>query len=165
MLHTNRPILQIPKSKLEIVHDVISVCFIILTFAYVVWAWSNLPERFPTHFDLTGKPNGWGGKGSLIFLPILSLVIYAGLTWLRRIPHQFNYLKEITPANAQEQYVIAIRMISWLKVLILLLFAYIEWMIVHSASGHEPSLGLLPVFLLALFGIIAFYIVKSVRKA
>ena len=45
----------------------------------------KLPDRIPTHFDISGQPNGWGPAGVLWFLPIVAAGIYLLLTVLGSI--------------------------------------------------------------------------------
>ncbi|MEW9700755.1 DUF1648 domain-containing protein [Paenibacillus sp. SI8] len=161
----NRPILNIPRTKLEAVHNVSAIIVMLAVLSYLAAVWTSLPEQFPTHFDFSGKPNGWGGKGGLILLPILSALVYGGLTLLGKIPHKFNYLREITEENAQRQYVIALHMISWMKVLIVVLFSSIEWNMIRAAFGNEPAAWSMLSFVVVLLGTIAFYIRKSLRAA
>ena len=42
--------------------------FILIPFVYLSTIWNELPGIIPTHFDLTGNPNGWSDKNSLIIL-------------------------------------------------------------------------------------------------
>jgi hypothetical protein len=57
--------------------------------------------------DYQAKPDAWGGKIELLELPIVSVLLYPGLTWLARYPHKFNYPWTITKRNAKQQYRLA----------------------------------------------------------
>jgi uncharacterized membrane protein len=49
-------------------------------------AWSALPEVVPTHWGLSGRPDAWGSRATLvIFGPILAVGIYALLWFLPRL--------------------------------------------------------------------------------
>jgi len=41
---------------------------ILLPLVYLTILWNGLPEQIPTHFDLSGNPNGWSDKNGLIYL-------------------------------------------------------------------------------------------------
>src|ERR1035437_6139383 len=41
---------------------------ILIPFVYLTTIWSELPKVIPTHFDLSGNPNGWSDKNGLIIL-------------------------------------------------------------------------------------------------
>ena len=57
-----------------------------VTIAVGVAAWSTLPEVVPTHWGLSGRPDGWGSRTMLVvFPPILAVGIYALLLFLPRL--------------------------------------------------------------------------------
>jgi uncharacterized membrane protein len=70
---------------------------LIIAVAVIVSAvvYPRLPESFPTHWDMSGQPNGWSGRllGAWM-LPILMVVIWAFLRVLPAIdPRGSNYAK------------------------------------------------------------------------
>jgi uncharacterized membrane protein len=55
---------------------------ILIPLAYLAWAWNDLPERVPVHFNLKGDADGWAGKTALIFIvlgitALLNLILLA----------------------------------------------------------------------------------------
>lgn len=46
----------------------IFLVFILLPLVYLTTIWNYLPLVVPTHFDLSGNPNGWTDKNDLIYL-------------------------------------------------------------------------------------------------
>ncbi|NOU92669.1 DUF1648 domain-containing protein [Paenibacillus sp. LMG 31456] len=160
----SRPILSIPKTNIEVLHEVISIAVILTSIIYLCLEWSKLPAQVPIHFNVSGEVNGWGGKGTLFLLPILSIVVYIGLTILSRYPHSFNYLSEITEENAQRQYTNARLLVSWLKVEIISLFGFLSWKLTDIAEKKVNDAG---IFLYVLLGIIVFttifYIYRTIK--
>jgi len=159
----NLPRLTIAKSNLERWHDGIAILLLLFSFIYLIVKWSDLPQTIAIHFNGSGEADRWGGKASLIILPILALVLFVGLTLLRKIPHQFNYMTTITEQNAPYQYKSSIHLLSWVKLEIVALFTYVQWAVIQNASGGVSSLGvwLLPVIFVILIGTIVFYVIKS----
>ena len=45
-----------------------------------VMAYPTLPERVPVHFGITGKPNAWGPRGFVFFLPAIAVALFVGAT-------------------------------------------------------------------------------------
>lgn len=45
-----------------------------------------LPARIPIHFGFRGEPDGWGSRGMIWLLPILSVVMVAFLSALPLLP-------------------------------------------------------------------------------
>jgi uncharacterized membrane protein len=143
-------------------------CILVLMFSfiYMLIKWTNLPTTIPIHFNARGEADGWGNRVTLIILPIISLMLYAGLSLLRRIPHHFNYIVPITEQNAEAQYRLSLLLLSWIKLEIVILFGYISWSSIQNAVGLSSGLGiwLLPVSLIILFGTIAITMTRM-RKA
>ncbi|MGH7596447.1 MAG: DUF1648 domain-containing protein [bacterium] len=157
------PVLQIPKSSLEIGLET-AAALGLLTMAFVmIKSWPLLPETIPHHFGVSGKPDAWGGKGILWLLPGISLMLYVGLTILRRYPHIYNYPWPITEQNAATQYHLARTMIGAFKAEIVLIFVYLQWQTIQVALGKAEGLGVafLPIFLILIFGTIGIYFVKA----
>jgi uncharacterized membrane protein len=126
----------------------------------------NLPDKIPVHFGVSGNPDLWGDKIKLTYIPVVMIFIYGLLTLVVRFPHTFNYLVEITQENAEFQYKNARKLISWLKIEIIFVFAYIEWITVQVAYGKKSGLDVwfLPFFLVLLFGTVIFYFFKMIRN-
>ncbi|ACZ37661.1 DUF1648 domain-containing protein [Sphaerobacter thermophilus] len=162
-----RPVLDLPRSSFEIVGELLALIGIIVTVAILLYAWPDLPDRVPTHFGVTGEPDSWGSKTSVLFPPLVMMALYAGLTILNRFPHIFNYPRVITEENAPRQYRLARTLMTWLKAELVWLFAFLEWSIVRTAQGESTGIGVvfLPVMLIVLFGTLGIYFWVSARKA
>jgi len=142
------------------------------TVVYVALAWSKLPASLPTHFDLAGRPNAWGSRTSILFLPCIALAIYAGLGILQRFPWVYNYAVAIGPDNAEAQYRLAIRLLRALKAIIAATFGWIDYSTIRMAlaatsPGDSPGSGLgsfmLPAFLAVIALVVVSFIVASIR--
>jgi hypothetical protein len=59
----------------------------------------TLPDIIPVHFDGSGKPDGWGSKYTLWFLPALLTGLHVLFHWLLKHPKHFNYPLAITSTN------------------------------------------------------------------
>ena len=128
-----------------------------------IWAlplinYFDLPEIIPIHFNGAGKADGFGNKTHIFVLPIISTLLFIGLTILNKIPHVFNYPSQITKENALRQYTNATRMMRVLKLVIVLLFGLIVFRKIQIVNGHADGLGtwFLP-FTIGLFIILTLY--------
>lgn len=46
-------------------------------FAAALWAWPQLPDRLPIHWNIHGEVDGWGNKFmGLLFVPLIVLGLY-----------------------------------------------------------------------------------------
>ncbi|MGO4375177.1 DUF1648 domain-containing protein [Paenibacillus sp. MCAF20] len=139
-------------------------CILVLmvSFIYMLIKWTNLPTTIPIHFNARGEADGWGNRVTLILLPFIALILYVGLSLLRRVPHHFNYIVPITEQNAEAQYRLSLLLISWIKLEIVILFGYISWSSIQNAVGLSSGLGiwLLPVSLAVMISTIVLAMIR-----
>lgn len=157
------------KMQLSFQDKIIEVsCWVILAFSWilVLGSISKLPDTIPTHFNFKGEVDDFGNKYTLLILPVISTFMVIGLTRLSRFPHLLNYLVKITNENFQIQSSIAIKLLRFLKLIILFLFTWIEFSTIQVASGKSSGLGVwfLPVFLALIFIPLIYFIAKSFRN-
>src|SRR5690606_5186026 len=84
-----------------------------------------------------------GSKNTIFLLPVISLILVAGLIFLMRFPHKFNYLNKITPENAAFEYQRMRIMLRVINALTSLMFLVITWDILRAASGTARGLSAL----------------------
>lgn len=162
-----RPVPDIPMSPAEKLAESAAALGVIFFAGTLISYWTELPDEIPIHFGLSGQPDALGSKTTLLILPIITALVYVGLSILRKFPHVYNYPIEITADNAPRQYSLARTLIACLKAEVVWLFAYICWKTCRVAIGEETGLGgwFLPVILI-LFGFtVVAYIVKAVKSA
>jgi len=153
------------KTSLQRMLEIAAVLGLIFLFFLVFAYWSKLPNSIPSHYNAAGEPDGWSGKGTLLLLPIISLVLYFGLSTLTRFPHLYNFPWKITEENMERQFYLAQMMILSLKAEIIWLFGYIEWKTIQTGLGKADGLGssFIFIFLGVIFGSIGFYFVKAFK--
>jgi hypothetical protein len=163
----NRPIVHIKFTRNDYISESLSIIAFLamwlLTFYAIVIA--SLPGTIPIHFNLKGAPDGYGKKLNLLITPLVSTVIYIGMTIINRYPHLFNYPVKINEKNAVEQYLLATRIIRLIKLVIMLLFFIIEFFIIKSVLYNRPFVAfwfvlIIPAFFYVLF---IFYILRSIK--
>jgi uncharacterized membrane protein len=139
-----RPVLQLEKTPLDNLLDWLAVGLALACWLLVGYYYGQLPEEIPAHFNASGQPDRYDGKGILIFLPVLTTVLVAVLHFVKRIPHKFNYLVNITEENAPFEYRKAVMMMRVLSVLTAMLMLFLVYKIIQGGLGADFSLG--PVF-------------------
>jgi uncharacterized membrane protein len=160
----DRPVLEIPKTRLEVFFNVLSLLMLCGNFVYIFMAWTSLPDRIPTHFNGLGEVDGWGGKGNIWVLEVIAIVLWGGLTTLEKYPHVYNYIF-LTEENMARQYENARIMVNVLKTTLTFTFVLISWELIQSVKENESSLEIwtLPLLLVMIFGVIGFFIFRSYR--
>lgn len=157
------PVLKLPLTKYELIFETLSIIGLLLLLTLTIVSWSDLPERIPTHFGFSGNPDGWGGKGSLAFLPIIAFLMHMLLSVVSKYPHTFNYPWKITEENAKVQYKYARSLLISLKAETIWSFIYIQWATIRVAFGKATGLGILylPIFMILMFGTLGVYFYKA----
>ena len=127
--------------------------------------YNKLPDEIPMHYGFDGKPDAYSGKWTIVVLPIVGLVMYAGLSLIRKIPHLYNYAWPITETNAKAMYTLSVNLITWIKMEIVLMFAYIQFQTVWIGMGKALELGVLflPVAIGAMVVTSVVFIVRMSR--
>lgn len=121
----NRPKHKLPMTVMDRVAELISAVVLLTATTFFLIGYSAISDSIPMQYDFSGNVSRMGSKSELLLLLGVLIVIYAGLTVLQRYPHVYNYLVEITEENAERQYSLAVRMIRWLKLMMVSLFSMI----------------------------------------
>jgi len=161
-----RPVIKLHLSKLDKGLEIAAIIMIVLLWALTCIAYFRLPYTIPTHFNFSGVPDDFGSKTTLIVLPVIGTVIFAGLTLLNRYPHIFNYGSDLTWENAEQRYTNATRMIRFLKLAIMIIFSMIVLFTYLTATGKARGLGawFLPFVLLFMLSPTIYFIIKGSKR-
>ena len=153
-----RPRLKLKLNQTDKILEIVGWISVVGIWALPLINYFDLPEIIPIHFNGAGKANGFGNKTHIFVLPIISTLLFIGLTILNKRPHVFNYPSQITKENAFRQYTNATRMMRVLKLVIVLLFGLIVFRKIQIINGHADGLGtwFLP-FTIGLFIILTIY--------
>jgi uncharacterized membrane protein len=135
--------------------------------ACALWGPNALPARIPTHFDITGSPDGFGTPRMLLLLPLIAIFLYSLISLVSRRPAAFNYPARITAQNKSRLQRLAVEMIAFLKAEVLTLFALIQFFSIRTARLGENALpaALMPCALVLIFLTITLYILAMRRTA
>jgi hypothetical protein len=99
-----RPILSIPRTTFETSIAIVSASAVVFMCLIVGVSWHGLPEQVPSHFGISGRPDAWSERPTLLILPVVGIVFWIALIVLTRIPHRFNYIVPISHETAARQY-------------------------------------------------------------
>jgi uncharacterized membrane protein len=166
MRNRSRPVLHLPRTQFEKLLEALTALGIIILIAMTVWGYFALPAVIPTHYGFSGAPNAYGGKGSLLTLPIVSICLAVLLTVLSRYPHIYNYPWPITAENAPRQYSLARLLLRWITLEMVWMLCGLQGLIIQSAQSHhapDAILLLIPAFVLAVLVTIILYIRSAAR--
>jgi uncharacterized membrane protein len=153
-----RPRIKLQLNQTDKILEIVGWISVVGIWALPLINYFDLPEIIPIHFNGAGKADGFGNKTHIFVLPIISTLLFIGLTILNKNPHVFNYPSQITKENAVHQYTNATRMMRVLKLVIVLLFGLIIFKTIENVNGNADGLGtwFLP-FTIGLFIILTLY--------
>lgn len=107
----------------------------------------GLPDEIPTHFNLKGDADGFGPKNTIWALPILTAIMYYGMTLVgtKIKPWKMKYPIKVTEKNAPRLYRMNLRMLVNLNLGISLVLFPISLEIIFAEiyinSGLSPIIA------------------------
>ncbi len=140
-------------------------------------AWGSLPEKIPTHFGISGKPDSWDEKSfwSWFLMPIIALATTILFTWLSRwtlrrpdvinLPNKERLLR--LTLDRQRQVVIKMNgIMGWMSVGLNLLFCMIQYSVYRTANGSDEQTLVLAVIIssIVLLPMISLWMIVAVQS-
>ena len=161
----SRQKIKLQPTKTDCLLEAIGFIGIIFIVVFVRAFYNDLPDTIPRHFNLTGTPDGFGGKSILFTLSAVTIVTYLILTVGLRFPHIFNYPFEITEENAERQYKNMTLMVRFIKTFIVMAFVYLTYATIKIGLGEMQGLGawFTPVTLVSVLGTVGYFIYQGFK--
>ncbi|MCX2452672.1 DUF1648 domain-containing protein [Pedobacter sp. PLR] len=131
MATTKRPVIKLKLSLFDKIIEGIGFLLLTAMWLCVFVQYSGLPESIPIHFNFSGEADSFGHRSDIYSLPMVGTALYILLTFVNNFPQYFNYLTPITPENAHSQYMMATRLLRYLKVLVVVIFATLISITIH----------------------------------
>jgi hypothetical protein len=116
-------------AMLRVAADLGSLIVLVMLWVMVWRAYPRLPSVIPIHFGLNGRPDRWGGKGTIWLLPIFGLGVYGFGAW-------FNSLTG--PEAPPPAFAAAM---AWMRLYVLGLFYFLDARTIEIARGRATRLG------------------------
>ena len=119
----------------------------------------------PIHYNFFGEVNGWDGRFFLWVLPLVGLAFYIGLSILQRFPKIYNYPCKVTEENEDYIYRMGVQLVRHIKVLMALLFAYLNNASYAIAIGKGVGLNnfIIMPLMAGLLLLVIVYSIKMIR--
>lgn len=159
-----------PKIKLKLntpdkVLEILSWTSIILIWVFTITYYKNLPETIPIHYNGAGEADRFGKKSNILSLPLISTVIFIGITILNKFPYVFNYPTNLTTDNALRHYENATRYLRYLKFIIVIIFGIVVFQTIQNPNGQSDGLGIwfLPMTIGLILIPLIYLVIKSFK--
>jgi uncharacterized membrane protein len=124
------------------IYWIIAFLLVTITTAATVWLYASLPEQIPTHWNIRGQVDGYGGKWTLVLFPAIMVGMLVMFYFLPALsPKQF----EVDTFHSTYLYIM---------VLVVSLFAYMDGImlyVVHQTVAKQATVDLGRAFLAGMF--------------
>ena len=139
------------------IYWVIAFLIVAITAACTAWLYSTLPEQVPTHWNIRGEVDGYGGKWTLFIFPVMMIGMLA----------LFYFLPALSPKHFEVDTFRSTYL--YIMVLTIGLFAYMNGAMlyaVHRTVAKQPTVDLGRAFLAGMFLFFALLgiVIGKVRK-
>ena len=124
------------------IYWIIAFLLVAIATAATAWLYSSLPEQIPTHWNIRGEVDGYGGKWTLFMFPVMMV----GMLVL------FYFLPALSPRHFEVDTFRSTYL--YIMVLVVGLFAYMDGVmlyVVHQTVAKQPTVDLGRAFLAGLF--------------
>lgn len=165
-IEPDRPVIRPEMAPADWLLEALALFGVLGFVGTVVYYFPRLPEIIPSHYDGAGNPDGYTGKLSIWALTGVSIFIYTLLTIINLFPYKFNFPIKITPGNALRHYTLAMRLIRYLKAILILIFFYIDLVTIRISQQSSTGLGIwfLPVSMGLVFAPVIVYFILARKK-
>lgn len=144
-------------SKIEIALELLAFIVVVGILGYTAIMWKSIPDVIPTHFGADGMPDAYGGRGGIVILAVLCVVVYGSLLLCQHNPQSWNIPFKIIDENRDRVYRIFKTCIIALKLVVTVDFAYLLYC---SIKAVPLGAWFLPLMLLIPTAIIIITVYK-----
>ncbi len=152
--------MKIRRNGYDIAANILCLLLLIGIPIYLFINWSNIPDRIPGHYNAMGEVDRMGSKNELLLLPIVNILMYAGLSVVECFPQIWNTGVRVTEENKVRVYRTIKSLISTLKLIIVAVFSFLS---INSSLSLPLSAWYLPMLIILIFGSILFFILRLLR--
>ena len=154
--------MKIKNSKIDWLIE--AICLLLLggITLYLILNWSSMPDKIPMHFNIAGEIDRWGRKTEIIFVPVMSWILYGLITLTEQFPKTWITGVQVTEENAPRVYRVLKSMVKTTKLFIVIAFFYIT---VCSVTAQSMSLWASIIELVVIFGNLIFWMVRLFKVA
>ncbi len=111
-----------PATRWQRIAGLLAPLILLGTLVYILIVWHTLPEQIPTHYNAAGEIDGYGGRGTLLIMPIIGLVTDLAVALTARFPKSWNTGVRVTVLNRARVYRLVRDLIAELRLAMALLF-------------------------------------------
>ena len=132
---------KIERSRYDVIVNLGCLILLSATVIYLAVNWKDFPGKISGHYNIMGEVDRWGNKGELLILPIVTWIMYFGMTVLEHYPQNWNTGVAVTQKNTERIYRVLKNMIGTLKFVVVGIFTFLS---INSALAEPLPVWFLP---------------------
>jgi len=144
-------------TKLQLALEIVALLLLVGMITFVDIQWNQLPQQIPSHYNAMGEIDSWGSKTQVLFMPVLSILLYVLIAAVSFFPKIWNVPTKVTNENKEIVYRYTKNLLLAIKVEMMCAFSTITY---YIASAKQLPVIFLPVFLIIAIGTPIFYTVR-----
>ena len=150
-----------PTTRYQRIAGILAPLILLGAIVYILAVWHTLPEKVPTHYNFAGEIDGYGGRGSLLLMPVIGLATDLTVAVCGRFPKSWSTGVRVTVLNRVRVYRVLRDMMADLRLSCALAFAGFA---VYQASLPEHFSGnVTGIMLILIFAPIVRYFIRLAR--
>ncbi len=151
-----------PSTLWQRVLGTLSPVLLLGSIVFILIRFPHLPEQIPTHYNFAGEIDGYGGRFSLLLMPLIGLVMDASLVLVGRFPKSWNTGVRVTLYNRVRVYRLVRDLLAELRFTTALFFG--GFAVYQSLLPEHFSGNILGVLTLLFFIPLVRYFVRLLRR-
>ena len=144
---SKRPRIRPERTLLDTVLWIAAINLSLTGVLYAAWWYPSLPATIPTGIGANGQPRGNGPSWTIFLMPAIGLPLVGLMLLLQRWPWISNTVVSITEENAEVQYRLVNRLLSWVAIEIGVIFLLVTIDLVNAAQGRPAAMTLVIMIL------------------
>lgn len=149
-------------TRLQKLLEIVGIILLVLFIGFIAISWGQLPDKIPGHYNAAGVVDRWGEKWEILILPIITTILYVGISLILRYPEIWNVPQTKKESNKYLVYSTLKTMLILMKIEVTVSFFFVSY---FSVKGKNLPVIFLPIFLILMFGTVGYYILKSYKQA
>ena len=146
-----------PTTLYQRIVAILAPAILLGTLVYLLVIWNSLPVRIPMNYNMTGEITGYGGRATLLIMPIIGLVMDLSIALVERFPKSWNTGVRVTVLNRVRVYRLVRTLMADLRLACAVMFsgfAVYQSTLPEHFSGNVTGL----MILLTLAPLVAYFI-------
>ena len=151
-----------PTTRWQRILGILSPVVLLGAIVFILIRFPSLPEQIPTHYNMAGEIDGYGGRGTLLLMPVIGLVSDAVVALAGRFPKYWNTGTKITLFNRVRVYRLLRDLMAELRLAMALFFG--GFAVYQSLLPEHFSGNVIGLLTLLMFVPLVRYFVRLLKK-